>query len=94
MRQCWRLPDIATNLWCVYILQCADATLYTGIKKDLQRRIRQHNGAQAGGPKYTRARRPVCLLWSEEMLNHGAALQREIAIKKLSRGDKLRLIDN
>lgn len=75
-------------------MQCADATLYTGITKDLQRRLQQHNGAQTGGPKYTRGRRPVCLLWSEEAPNHGAALQRESAIKKLSRGDKLWLIDN
>ena len=93
MRRCWRVPDTAADLWCVYILQCADATLYTGITKDLQRRLQQHSGKQIGGPKYTRGRRPVCLLWSEEASNHGAALQREIAIKKLSRRDKLRLVD-
>jgi putative endonuclease len=80
--------------WHVYILQCADATLYTGITKDLQRRLQQHNGEQAGGPKYTRGRRPVCLMWSKEAPNHGVALQQEITIKKLSRREKLRLIGN
>jgi putative endonuclease len=80
--------------WHVYIVQCADATLYTGITKDLQRRFQQHNGEQAGGPKYTRGRRPVCLMWSKEAPNHGVALQQEITIKKLSRREKLRLIGN
>ena len=80
--------------WHVYILQCADATLYTGITKDLQRRLQQHNGEQAGGPKYTRGRQPVCLMWSKEAPNHGVALQQEITIKKLSRREKLRLIGN
>jgi putative endonuclease len=80
--------------WHVYILQCADATLYTGITKDLQRRLQQHDGEQAGGPKYTRGRRPVCLMWSKEAPNHGVALQQEITIKKLSRREKLRLIGN
>ncbi|MFB0950878.1 MAG: GIY-YIG nuclease family protein [Halioglobus sp.] len=80
--------------WHVYIVECVDATLYTGVTKDLQRRLQQHNGEQTGGPKYTRGRRPVCLIWSKEAPNHGAALQREIAIKKLSRRQKLRLIGN
>lgn len=78
--------------WHVYILQCADTTLYTGIAKDLQRRIQQHNGEQGGGPKYTRGRRPVRLLWYDEVPHRAAALQREAAIKKLSRSQKLRLI--
>ena len=78
--------------WYVYILQCADDTLYTGVARDLQRRLAQHNGERSGGPKYTRGRRPVTLLWSEEATDRGAALTREAAIKKLSRVDKLRLI--
>ena len=80
------------NAWQVYILQCADATLYTGIAKDLDRRVKQHNGEQAGGPKYTRGRRPVRLVWSDAVPDRGAALQREAAIKKLRRSEKLRLI--
>jgi putative endonuclease len=78
--------------WYVYILECADTTLYTGIANDLQRRLSQHNGELAGGPKYTRGRRPVRLLWSVEASDRSAALQREAAIKKLSRAEKLRLI--
>lgn len=78
--------------WHVYILRCADATLYTGIARDLQKRLRQHNGEYAGGPKYTRGRRPVYLAWTDEVADRGAALQREAAIKKLRRSEKLQLI--
>ena len=78
--------------WHVYVLQCADGTLYTGVARDLQKRLLQHNGEQAGGPKYTRGRRPVQLVWSDTAADRGAAQQREAAIKKLSRGEKLRLI--
>jgi len=79
------------NAWHVYILECADATLYTGITRDIEKRLRQHNGAAAGGPRYTRGRRPVCLVWSEAVPDRGAALRREAAIKKMSRARKLRL---
>ena len=78
--------------WHVYILQCADGSLYTGVARDLQRRLLQHNGEQAGGPKYTRGRRPVHLVWSHGASDRSAAQQREAAIKKLSRGKKLQLI--
>ena len=78
--------------WHVYVLQCADGTLYTGVARDLQKRLLQHNGAQTGGPKYTSGRRPVQLMWSDTAADRGAAQQREAAIKKLSRGEKLRLI--
>lgn len=78
--------------WHVYILRCADATLYTGVARDLQKRLLQHNGQQAGGPKYTRGRRPVQLAWADEVVDRSAALQREAAIKKLRRSEKLQLI--
>jgi putative endonuclease len=81
------------NSWHVYILKCADSTLYTGIAKDLQRRLMQHNGAHAGGPKYTRGRRPVSLVWSDEVPDRRTALQREAVIKRLRRNDKLLLIE-
>lgn len=77
--------------WTVYLLQCADGTLYTGIARELARRLAQHNGECAGGPRYTRGRRPVTLLWSEAALDRSAALKREAAIKKLSRARKLSL---
>lgn len=78
--------------WFVYILECADGTLYTGIARDIERRLAQHNGEVAGGPKYTRGRRPVMLRWSEAAQDRGTAQQREAAIKILSREEKLDLI--
>ena len=78
--------------WHVYILQCADRTLYTGIARDLQKRLRQHNGEAVGGPRYTRGRRPVRLVWSDVAPDRSTALKREASIKKLSRPEKLRLI--
>lgn len=80
-----------TDDWCVYILQCADSTLYTGIASDMPRRLRQHNGEVAGGPRYTRGRRPVNLVWSDSAPDRGAALRREAEIKRMSRGEKLHL---
>jgi putative endonuclease len=78
--------------WHVYILRCADATLYTGIARDLEKRLMQHNGEHVGGPKYTRGRRPVQLAWTDEVSSRSAALKREAQIKKLPRSEKLRLI--
>ena len=80
------------DAWHVYILECADGTLYTGIARDLARRLRQHNGEQAGGPRYTRGRRPVRLLWSDSVVDRSVAQRREAAIKSLSREGKLQLI--
>ncbi len=77
--------------WTVYMLKCADGTLYTGIARELEKRLAQHNGELAGGPKYTRGRRPVSLLWSAPAPGRSEALKREAAIKKLDRSAKLRL---
>ena len=81
-----------SDAWHVYVLQCADGSLYTGVAADLERRLLQHNGARAGGPRYTRGRRPVRLMWSDLALDRSTAQRREAAIKKLSRSEKLRLI--
>ena len=78
--------------WYVYILRCADDSLYTGVARDLDKRLRQHNGELSGGPKYTRGRRPVALLWSEVACDRSSAQQREAAIKRLSRSAKLALV--
>ena len=75
----------------VYILTCKDNTLYTGITKDLQKRINEHNSSEKGA-KYTKARRPVILSYSEKAKNRSEASKREYAIKKLSRSNKLKLI--
>jgi len=76
--------------WQVYILECADGSLYTGIARDLDSRISAHNDGT--GAKYTRARRPVKLLYCEPADDRSAASRREAAIKKLSRTAKLSLI--
>ncbi|WP_324779872.1 GIY-YIG nuclease family protein [Thiobacillus sedimenti] len=77
--------------WCVYILRCADGTLYTGITTDVARRVAEHNGDGAGGARYTRARRPVELVHVEAAADRIAAMRREAAIKRLDRGAKLAL---
>ena len=76
----------------VYIVQCSDNTLYTGIATDVQRRVEEHNSS-AKGAKYTKTRRPVKLMYSEELEDRSQATKREIAIKKLSREKKLELIN-
>jgi len=76
--------------WQVYIVRCADATLYTGIARNLQKRIDEHNHGRLAA-RYTRARRPVVLVYSEPCESRSEALRREIAIKKLSRMDKEQL---
>jgi len=76
--------------WSVYILRCADGTLYTGSTVDMARRLATHQ--QGKGAKYTRSRLPVTLAYQEPAADKSAALQREAAIKQLSRAQKLALI--
>jgi UV DNA damage endonuclease len=76
--------------WFVYILRCADGSLYTGIAKDMDRRLDQHNGGTAS--RYTRSRLPVSLEYQEEQPNQSMALKREVAIKAVSRQQKEALI--
>jgi len=75
----------------VYILECSDGTLYTGITKDVAKRLDEHN-TSIKGAKYTKARRPVKLLYQEPSLDRSSASKREYAIKKLTRLKKLQLI--
>jgi putative endonuclease len=77
-------------MYFVYILQCSDETLYTGITTDISRRITEHN-TSAKGAKYTRLRRPVKLVYSEECRDRSEASKREYAIKHLTRKEKLSL---
>ncbi len=79
------------NEWYVYILKCSDGSLYTGITVDLDRRLDEHNNSKKGA-KYTRARRPVQMMYSETYENRSLASKREAAIKKLSRSEKLTLL--
>jgi len=79
-------------VWQVYIVRCADGSLYTGIAKDVARRVAEHNGSNALAAKYTRVRRPVELVYQEACADRAAAARREYAIKRLGRGAKLVLI--
>ena len=83
--------NVAENAdWQVYILECADSSLYTGIARDLNSRLEVHNAGD--GAKYTRARLPVKLIYSEGHPDRSSASQREAAIKRLPRAAKLALI--
>ena len=74
----------------VYMVRCADGSLYTGWTTCLARRVAAHNAGR--GAKYTRSRRPVCLVWAECQPDPSAALRREAAVKRLSRQQKLALV--
>jgi len=78
-------------MWCVYLLRCADGTLYTGITTDLQKRMAAH--ARGCGARYTRGRAPLTLLHAEPARSRSAALRREHELKRLRRGAKLALLD-
>ena len=77
----------------VYILECADGTLYTGYTTDVQRRLKEHNESDLGA-KYTKARRPCRLFWSKELPSKSEAMKEEYRIKHLSRDEKLKLKDS
>ena len=74
------------------MLQCADDTLYTGITTDVQRRLREHNKSDKKGARYTRVRRPVSVVYQEDCKDRSHASTREYQLKKLSRGEKLKLV--
>lgn len=86
-----KLKQQLAERWFVYILRCADDTLYTGIAKDVERRREQHNAGK--GARYTRSRLPVTVEYQESCLTQSAALRRELAIKALTKTAKQRLID-
>ena len=75
--------------WMLYILQCSDGTLYTGITDDLSRRLKAHNSGN--GAKYTRGRTPVRVVYQEPCSDKPHALRREREIKGLTRNEKLAL---
>lgn len=77
--------------WVVYILECADKSLYTGITNNLENRIKAHESGK--GAKYTKGRGPFKLMYSEECTTRSTASKREIEIKKLNREGKLELCE-
>ena len=81
-----------TQQWFVYMLRCADDTLYTGITTEPARRVDEHNSDNTLGARYTRSRRPVALAYVEEQPTRAAAAKREAALKKLDRSRKLELL--
>jgi putative endonuclease len=78
------------STWHLYILECADSSLYTGITTDVARRIKQHESGE--GAKYTRGRAPLKLLYTKKFKSRSAASKRELEVKKMSREEKLDLI--
>ena len=76
--------------WYLYILECRDGSLYTGITDDVSRRLAQHSAGK--GAKYTRGRGPLILRYQEACGTHGDALRRELEVKRLTRQEKLNLI--
>jgi putative endonuclease len=80
-------------MYKIYILKCSDNTLYTWITTDLEKRLKQHNWEILGWAKYTLARKPVELVYTENAKNRSEASKREYEIKKLKREEKLKLIN-
>lgn len=79
--------------WTVYILRCSDNSLYTGITLDINRRLDEHNNNDRLASAYTRARRPVKLVYQELHKDRATATKREITIKKLTKIEKEKLIN-
>ena len=78
-------------MYYVYILECVDKTLYTGITTDLKRRVAEHNESKLGA-RYTSSRRPVKMVYSAELKNRSQASSEEFRIKKLTKSNKIALI--
>ena len=78
--------------WSIYIVRCADGSLYTGIAKDVARRVDEHNANNLLAANYTRARRPVKLVYQEAVATRSAAGKREYQVKQMSRREKEALV--
>ena len=78
--------------WSVYIVRCADGSLYTGIATDVARRVEEHNASNLLAARYTRARRPVVLVYQEAAASRSAAGKREYELKQMSRDEKEALV--
>jgi len=79
--------------WHVYIVKCADNSLYTGVAKNITQRVAEHNSCDKKAAKYTRARRPVVLVYSEHCADRSRAQKREWQLKALSRQEKLEIVE-
>lgn len=83
---------LKSTMWYVYLLRCADNSLYTGITISLERRLIEHNECNKKGAKYTRVRRPVHLAYSEPQPNRQEASRREYQLKRLTKAKKEQLV--
>ncbi|GAB6071447.1 GIY-YIG nuclease family protein [Thiomicrorhabdus hydrogeniphila] len=81
-----------SDLWSVYLLRCADNSLYCGVTTNLTKRLRQHNGELVGGAKYTKVRQPCKLVYFEHAKDRSEACKREYEIKQLPKKTKEQLI--
>lgn len=84
---------ILMGMYFVYIVKCADGSLYVGVTTDILRRVEEHNGGVLGA-RYTKSRRPVTLVYVETALGRSSAQKREAELKKLRRDKKLALIQH
>ena len=85
------MQKAAPKPYTVYILECRDKTLYAGITNDLKKRLHAHNNLKSGA-RYTKARRPVALVYAETCKTRSKALKREATLKRLTRAEKLQLL--
>ena len=83
------MANYDSDQWQVYVLQCGDESFYTGIAKDVVRRLDQH--ARGQGARYTRGRGPLAIWWRSETMSHGQALALERRIKAMTRAQKVQL---
>ncbi len=84
------MAETTNDTWFLYLVRCADGSLYTGITNDLTRRCKQHNAGTAS--RYTRSRLPVELIYQESHVSRSVALKRELAVKSMSREEKESLV--
>ena len=87
-------PIKSAPLWYLYLVRCANGHLYTGVTTDVTRRFSEHQSGGIKSAKYLRGKGPLTLMYQEQVGSHGDALRREIAVKKLSRAQKLALIES
>ncbi|MFZ5375614.1 MAG: GIY-YIG nuclease family protein [Campylobacterota bacterium] len=87
------ISDHQNSPYFVYILRCGDGTLYTGITRNVEKRLAEHNDSPKGA-KYTRSRRPLTLVYREPCRDKSCALKREKAIKKMTRPQKEALLES
>lgn len=87
-------PIKSSSLWYLYLVRCANGHLYTGVTTDVARRFSEHQSGGIKSAKYLRGKGPLTLMYQEQVGSHGDALRREIAVKKLSRSQKLALIES